>query len=65
MRNLDPQNIYGRSGASVHPEVRRLDTVIEAAADGKCAATAAAARALRHRVSDESWERLAFRLELR
>jgi hypothetical protein len=39
--------------------------VFEAAADGKCGATAAAARALRHRVSDESWERLAYRLELR
>jgi hypothetical protein len=39
--------------------------VFEAAADGGCGATAAAARALRHRVSDESWERLAFRLELR
>jgi hypothetical protein len=39
--------------------------VFEAAADGGCGATAAAARALRHRVSDESWERLAYRLELR
>ena len=36
--------------------------VFEAAAGGSAAA-AAAARALRHRVSDEAWERLAWRLE--
>ena len=71
----DARSDRARFSASAVAALERLDAsgdgaaaaavasaVFEAAAGGSAAA-AAAARALRHRVSDEAWERLAWRLE--